>query len=170
MGRAVAPKPAHCFARVILELGGNNAAVVTPTADLDLTLREGVAFGAMGTAGERCTTLRRLFVHESVYDSFVSCLNKVYATVSVGNPLKRQPHTTARRKAWVRRHLQSAGYPAARRAERFYARFFCCHGLGLGFLGLAFFKFLDCRWRPKLKANSQSGKPGKHNGAPAERP
>jgi len=86
MGRAVAPKLAQRFARAILELGGNNAAIVTPTADLDLTLR-GVAFAAMGTAGQRCTTLRRLFVHESVYDSFVPRLKKVYASVSVGNPL-----------------------------------------------------------------------------------
>jgi len=86
MGRAVAPRLAQRFARAILELGGNNAAVVTPTADLDLTLR-GVAFAAMGTAGQRCTTLRRLFVHESIYDSFVPRLKKVYASVSVGNPL-----------------------------------------------------------------------------------
>src|SRR5258707_7586808 len=86
MGRAVAPKLAQRFARAILELGGNNAAIVTPTADLDLTLR-GVAFAAMGTAGQRCTTLRRLFVPESIYDSFVPRLKKVYASVSVGNPL-----------------------------------------------------------------------------------
>ena len=59
------------FARALLELGGNNAAIVTPTADLDLTLR-GVAFAAMGTAGQRCTTLRRLFVHESQYDALRS--------------------------------------------------------------------------------------------------
>src|SRR6266702_8058999 len=86
MGRAVAPKLAQRFARTILELGGNNAAIVTPTADLDLTLR-GVAFAAMGTAGQRCTSLRRLFVHESVYESFVPRLKKVYQSVSVGNPL-----------------------------------------------------------------------------------
>jgi aldehyde dehydrogenase (NAD+) len=86
MGRAVAPKLAQRFARAILELGGNNAAVVAPTADLGLTLR-GVAFAAMGTAGQRCTTLRRLFVHASIYDSFVPRLKKVYASVSVGNPL-----------------------------------------------------------------------------------
>jgi aldehyde dehydrogenase (NAD+) len=86
MGRAVGPKLAQRFARAILELGGNNAAVVTPTADLDLTLR-GVAFAAMGTAGQRCTSLRRLFVHESVYESFVPRLKKVYESVSVGNPL-----------------------------------------------------------------------------------
>jgi L-aminoadipate-semialdehyde dehydrogenase len=86
MGRVVGPKLAQRFARGILELGGNNAAVVAPTADLDLTLR-GVAFAAMGTAGQRCTSLRRLFVHESVYASFVPPLNRAYQSVSVGNPL-----------------------------------------------------------------------------------
>ncbi|MGL3104947.1 L-piperidine-6-carboxylate dehydrogenase [Bradyrhizobium sp. BR 1432] len=86
MGRAVGPRLAKRFARAILELGGNNAAIVAPTADLDLTLR-GVAFAAMGTAGQRCTTLRRLFVHESVYDSFVPRLKRAYASVTVGNPL-----------------------------------------------------------------------------------
>src|SRR4029079_2004900 len=69
MGRAVAPKLAARFARALLELGGNNAAIVAPPAALDLTLR-GVAFAAMGTAGQRCTTLRRLFVHDSLYDAF----------------------------------------------------------------------------------------------------
>ena len=87
MGRAVGPRLAKRFARAILELGGNNAAIVAPTADLDLTLR-GVAFAAMGTAGQRCTTLRRLFVHESVYDSFVPRLKRAYASVTVGNPLE----------------------------------------------------------------------------------
>jgi aldehyde dehydrogenase (NAD+) len=87
MGRAVGPRLAKRFARAILELGGNNAAIVAPTADLDLTLR-GVAFAAMGTAGQRCTTLRRLFVHESVYDSFVPRLKRAYVSVTVGNPLE----------------------------------------------------------------------------------
>src|SRR5260370_10632152 len=87
MGRAVAPKLAQRFARAILELGGNNAAVVTPTADIDLTLR-GVAFAAMGTAGQRCTTLRRLFVHESVYESFIPRLKQAYGSVTIGNPLE----------------------------------------------------------------------------------
>src|SRR6202048_4094062 len=86
MGRAVAPKLAQRFARAILELGGNNAAVGTPTADLDLTPR-GLVFAAMGTAGQCCTSLRRLFVHESIYESFVPRLKKVYESVSVGNPL-----------------------------------------------------------------------------------
>lgn len=87
MGRAVAPRLAQRFARAILELGGNNAAIVCPSADLDLTLR-GVAFAAMGTAGQRCTTLRRLFVHDSVYDRLVPRLKKAYASVTVGNPLE----------------------------------------------------------------------------------
>src|SRR5690606_14696129 len=87
MGREVGPRVAARFGRSILELGGNNAAIVTPTADLDLTLR-GVAFAAMGTAGQRCTTLRRLFVHDSVYDTLVPRLVKAYGSVKVGNPLE----------------------------------------------------------------------------------
>jgi aldehyde dehydrogenase (NAD+) len=85
MGRAVAPKLAARFARAILELGGNNAAIVAPTADLDLTLRA-IAFSAMGTAGQRCTTLRRLIVHDSIYDQLIPQLKKVYASVVVGDP------------------------------------------------------------------------------------
>ena len=87
MGREVGPRVAARFGRSILELGGNNAAIVTPTADLDLTLR-GVAFAAMGTAGQRCTTLRRLFVHDSIYDALVPRLVKAYGSVKVGNPLE----------------------------------------------------------------------------------
>jgi len=85
MGRQVGPRLAARFARALLELGGNNAAIVAPSADLDLTLR-GVAFAAMGTAGQRCTTLRRLFVHDSVYDVFVPRLKAAYPTVPVGDP------------------------------------------------------------------------------------
>ena len=87
MGRAVGPRVAARFGRSLLELGGNNAAIVTPSADLDLTLR-GVAFAAMGTAGQRCTTLRRLFVHADVYDMLVPRLIRAYASVKVGNPLQ----------------------------------------------------------------------------------
>jgi aldehyde dehydrogenase (NAD+) len=90
MGRAVAPRLAARFARAILELGGNNAAIVAPTADLDLTLRA-VAFSAMGTAGQRCTTLRRLIVHDSIYDQLIPQLKKVYASVNIGDP--REPNT-----------------------------------------------------------------------------
>jgi aldehyde dehydrogenase (NAD+) len=85
MGRAVGPRLAQRFARALLELGGNNAAIVAPSADLDLALR-GIAFAAMGTAGQRCTTLRRLFVHESCYDALMPRLKAAYASVSVGDP------------------------------------------------------------------------------------
>ncbi len=88
MGSRRRPRVAARFGRSILELGGNNAAIVGPTADLDLTLR-GVAFAAMGTAGQRCTTLRRLFVHESVYDTLVPRLIKAYGSVTIGNPLEK---------------------------------------------------------------------------------
>ena len=86
MGRAVGPAVAARFGRSILELGGNNAAIVAPTADPDLTLR-GVAFAAMGTAGQRCTTLRRLFLHESLREVLLPRLKAAYASVPVGNPL-----------------------------------------------------------------------------------
>lgn len=85
MGRAVGPRVAARFGRSLLELGGNNAAIIAPSADLDLALR-GVAFAAMGTAGQRCTTLRRLFVHDSIYDVFVTRLRAAYATVQIGDP------------------------------------------------------------------------------------
>lgn len=86
MGRIVGPKVAARFGRSILELGGNNAGIVCPSADLDMAVRA-VAFGAMGTAGQRCTTMRRLFVHDSIYDQIVPRLIKAYASVTVGNPL-----------------------------------------------------------------------------------
>jgi len=85
MGRAVAPRLAKRFARAILELGGNNAAIVCPSADLDLALRA-IAFSAMGTAGQRCTSLRRLIVHETIYDDLVARLKHVYLSVVVGDP------------------------------------------------------------------------------------
>jgi aldehyde dehydrogenase (NAD+) len=85
MGRQVGPRVAQRFGRAILELGGNNAAIVCPSADLDLTLRA-VAFAAMGTAGQRCTTLRRLFVHESVAGKLLPRLRTVYTQVQVGDP------------------------------------------------------------------------------------
>jgi len=85
MGRQVAPRLAARFARAILELGGNNGAIVCPSADLELTVRA-VAFAAMGTAGQRCTTLRRLFVQEEIYERLVEKLKQVYATAVVGDP------------------------------------------------------------------------------------
>jgi aldehyde dehydrogenase (NAD+) len=90
MGRAVGPRLAARFARAILELGGNNAAIVAPSADLDLTIRA-VAFAAIGTAGQRCTTLRRLIVHDDVYDELIDRLGRVYASVPIGDP--REPGT-----------------------------------------------------------------------------
>jgi aldehyde dehydrogenase (NAD+) len=85
MGRVVGPKLAKRFARAILELGGNNAAIVCPSADLDLALRA-IAFSAIGTAGQRCTSLRRLFVHDSIYDTLVTRLRRAYGSVRVGDP------------------------------------------------------------------------------------
>ena len=90
MGRKVGPRVAARFGRAILELGGNNAAIVCPSADLDLSLRA-IAFAAMGTAGQRCTSLRRLFVHEEVAGGLLARLTKVYASVVVGDP--RDPAT-----------------------------------------------------------------------------
>jgi aldehyde dehydrogenase (NAD+) len=85
MGCAVGPRLAARFARAILELGGNNAAIVAPSADLDLAVRA-IAFAAIGTAGQRCTTLRRLIVHDSIHDTLVQRLAKVYASVKIGDP------------------------------------------------------------------------------------
>jgi aldehyde dehydrogenase (NAD+) len=86
MGRAVGPKLAQRFARALLELGGNNALIVTPSADQDLALKA-IAFAAMGTAGQRCTTLRRLIVHNSVKDGLLARLKAVWASATVGDPL-----------------------------------------------------------------------------------
>jgi aldehyde dehydrogenase (NAD+) len=86
MGRAVAARAAERLARTLLELGGNNAMVVAPSADLDLAVRA-ITFAAAGTAGQRCTSLRRLFVHESVYPKLIPSLKKIYASLPVGNPL-----------------------------------------------------------------------------------
>jgi aldehyde dehydrogenase (NAD+) len=86
MGRAVAAQVAPRFLRTILELGGNNAAIVAPSADLALAERA-ILFAAVGTAGQRCTSLRRLIVHRSVCEPLLARLRLVYGKVSVGNPL-----------------------------------------------------------------------------------
>ena len=86
MGRKVAPVVAARFGRSILELGGNNAAIVAPSADLDLAVR-GIVFSAAGTAGQRCTTLRRLIVHRSIHDELVERIGKAYESLPIGNPL-----------------------------------------------------------------------------------
>jgi aldehyde dehydrogenase (NAD+) len=90
MGKAIAPRIASRLGRSLLELGGNNAAIVAPSADLDLVVRA-VLFAAVGTAGQRCTSLRRLIVHESVVDELVARLATAYASVPVGDP--RDPRT-----------------------------------------------------------------------------
>ena len=87
MGREVGPKVAARFGKCLLELGGNNAMILAPTADLDLALR-GILFSAVGTAGQRCTTLRRLFIHESVKDDILPRIKSAYETVSIGHPLE----------------------------------------------------------------------------------
>jgi aldehyde dehydrogenase (NAD+) len=86
MGRKVAPVVAARFGRAILELGGNNAAIVAPSADLDLALR-GIVFSAAGTAGQRCTSLRRLIVHRSIHDELVEKIGRAYASLPIGDPL-----------------------------------------------------------------------------------
>jgi aldehyde dehydrogenase (NAD+) len=85
MGRAVGPRVAQRFGRSLLELGGNNAMIVTPSADLDLAERA-ILFSAAGTAGQRCTTLRRLIVHDSIADQLVGRLRTLFARISVGDP------------------------------------------------------------------------------------
>ncbi len=87
MGRRVAEVVGHRLGRTLLELGGNNAIIVAPSADLKLALR-GILFGAVGTAGQRCTSTRRLIVHESIYTKLTRMLEQAYAQVRIGNPLE----------------------------------------------------------------------------------
>jgi aldehyde dehydrogenase (NAD+) len=85
MGRVVGPAVARRFGRVLLELGGNNAAIVTPSADLDLAERA-IVFAAAGTAGQRCTTLRRLIVHDSIADVLATRLRRLFSNIKIGDP------------------------------------------------------------------------------------
>jgi aldehyde dehydrogenase (NAD+) len=85
MGRQVGPRVAQRFGKSLLELGGNNAAIVTPAADLDLAVR-GIVFSAAGTAGQRCTSLRRVIAHSSVVDTLVERIVKAYRSLPVGDP------------------------------------------------------------------------------------
>ena len=109
MGRALAPRIAARFGRALLELGGNNAAIVCPSADLDLAVRA-IAFSAMGTAGQRCTSLRRLIVHQEIYDRLLVRLKGVWASVQVGDP--REPGTL------VGPLIDASAYDAMERALR----------------------------------------------------
>jgi len=87
MGQAVGPRVAARFGRSLLELGGNNAIIVAPSADLDMAVRA-VAFAAAGTAGQRCTTARRLIVHASIHADLVSRLTRAFASFTIGSPLE----------------------------------------------------------------------------------
>ena len=109
MGREVGAACGRTMKRAILELGGNNAAIVAPSADLDLALRA-VVFAAVGTAGQRCTTLRRLIVHRDVREAFVARLAAIYATIRIGDP--REPGTL------VGPLIDGTVYEAMRRALR----------------------------------------------------
>lgn len=86
VGKRVSEKVSSRFGRTILELGGNNAVIIMDDADIELALK-GCTFSAVGTCGQRCTTLRRLIIHSSVYDKFVSKLCKIYSTIKIGDPL-----------------------------------------------------------------------------------
>ena len=90
MGRAVGQVVAGRFGRTILELGGNNALIVAPSADLELAVRA-ITFSAFGTAGQRCTTLRRLIIHESLYETLIPHLKRITANLKIGDP--REPGT-----------------------------------------------------------------------------
>jgi aldehyde dehydrogenase (NAD+) len=91
MGKIVGAAVAQRLGRSLLELGGNNAIIITPDADLKVVVT-GALFGAVGTAGQRCTTTRRLIIHESVYDKVTKALVKAYKQISIGNPLNPANH------------------------------------------------------------------------------
>jgi aldehyde dehydrogenase (NAD+) len=91
MGKTVAQAVAARLGKSLLELGGNNASIVTPDADIKMTVI-GAVFGAVGTAGQRCTSTRRLIIHESVYDTVKMALVKAYGQLRIGNPLDENNH------------------------------------------------------------------------------
>ena len=91
MGKAVGKAVGERLGRSLLELGGNNAIIITKNADLDMALI-GAAFGAVGTAGQRCTSTRRLIIHESVYNKFKEKLVHAYSQLKIGNPLNEKNH------------------------------------------------------------------------------
>src|SRR5204862_1473427 len=91
MGKAVGAAVGQRLGRSLLELGGNNAIIITENADLDMALI-GAAFGAVGTAGQRCTSTRRLIIHEKIYNKVKERLKKAYGQLSIGNPLDASNH------------------------------------------------------------------------------
>ncbi len=121
MGRAVAQRVAARLGRSLLELGGNNGMLVTPTADLELTVRSAV-FAAAGTCGQRCTTLRRLIVHESVADSVVARLKSIYERLPIGDPRQNGVLVGPLVDEAAYRMMQSALHAAASQGGK------CCGG------------------------------------------
>jgi len=91
MGKIVAQKVAARLGKSLLELGGNNAIIVTPSADIEMTIMAAL-FGAVGTAGQRCTSTRRLIIHDSIYDKVKDIMVKAYEQLSIGNPLDEKNH------------------------------------------------------------------------------
>ena len=91
MGKIVAATVGERLGRTLLELGGNNAIIITPNADMKVVLT-GAVFGAVGTAGQRCTSTRRLIIHESIYDQVKKVLSKAYKQLKIGNPLNPKMH------------------------------------------------------------------------------
>src|SRR6187402_3831413 len=91
MGKAVGAAVGARLGRALLELGGNNAIIISKDADIDMAIR-GALFGAVGTAGQRCTSTRRLIIHESVYDTFKEKLIKAYSQLRIGDPLNESNH------------------------------------------------------------------------------
>ena len=91
MGKSVAEVVGKRLGKTLLELGGNNAMIITENADLNIAIR-GAVFGAVGTAGQRCTTTRRLIIHKSIFDKFKELLTKAYAQIKIGDPLDEKNH------------------------------------------------------------------------------
>lgn len=86
VGRNISADVHRRFGKTILELGGNNAAIIMPDADLEISF-QGAVFAAVGTCGQRCTSLRRIYLHDSIYDAFVARMVKAYANVVIGDPM-----------------------------------------------------------------------------------
>jgi len=107
VGIRVAEACAKRLGKSILELGGNNAIIITPNADLKLTI-PAVVFGSVGTAGQRCTSTRRLIIHDSMYDSVKDALIKAYKTVRIGTPLDEANHMGPLVDTWAVQDMQDA--------------------------------------------------------------
>ena len=101
MGKALAPLVSERMGKGLYELGGNNAMVVSEHANLDLAVRA-IVFSAVGTCGQRCTTLRRLIVHKSKYDELLERLKKSYASLPIGDPIKRENLSFNKIQHWIK--------------------------------------------------------------------